>query len=252
MAKAFASDFDGTLWFSGEQDHVRSCDLEAISRFRSEGNLFGVASGRSLRGITLEVGDLLDFDFYILATGALVLDGNKEPICKKCVHPELVQQIYDSYQPRAEIVIHGNDTVYSFGDPLPMQTHIDAIEEIGPDIYGLSMWVGNPENAIAVAEEINRDFGDSVSAYANRSNVDVAPAGCSKGRAVELLKQHFKTSCIAAIGDSFNDVPMLESADISFTFNRSPQDVRERAGNVVDTVADAISIVENLDQELFR
>ena len=243
MTKAFASDFDETLWFTEEPGHVRPRDLEAIAGFRSQGNLFGVASGRSLKGILLECEGIMTFDFYILATGALVLDRDLGVLARSCVDTSLIRELNGLYAPQgAHIVFHGNDTVYNLGDPLPMQTHIDDIAEIGPNLYGMSMWVGSEERAVEAAGEVNARFGDQVTAYPNRSIVDIAPAGCSKGRAVQLAKEALGVEAIAAMGDSFNDVPMLLGADVSFTFPSSPAEVQASATHVVEGVAEALRL----------
>ena len=136
MYKAFASDFDKTLFFwdsvgdgegKGPQGHIAERDLAAIASFQAAGNLFGVATGRSLKGITLQIGDLIPFDFYIMATGALILDRNQEVISRQCVDPALVEEINAAYEPRgAAVIFHGNDTVYSLGNPGPMHTKSGA------------------------------------------------------------------------------------------------------------------------------
>ena len=46
--KLFASDYDGTLHINGE---VTQETLDGIKRFRGAGNLFGIATGRSLNSI---------------------------------------------------------------------------------------------------------------------------------------------------------------------------------------------------------
>ena len=44
------------------------------------------------------------------------------------------------------------------------------------------------------------------------------------------------------IGDSYNDIPMLVDGEMSFTFHSSPQEVKEAADFLVDTIAEAIEI----------
>ena len=46
--------------------------------------------------------------------------------------------------------------------------------------------------------------------------------------------------CIAGIGDSFNDLPMLEAADVAYTFHKSPQTVKDQAGCVVSSLVEAL------------
>jgi hydroxymethylpyrimidine pyrophosphatase-like HAD family hydrolase len=49
---------------------------------------------------------------------------------------------------------------------------------------------------------------------------------------------------MAAIGDSFNDLPMLRAADISFTFPYAPEELRKTASHIVPSVAAALKIME--------
>lgn len=244
MRKAFASDFDKTLFFwdgPGHDGFIRPEDLDAIAAFQAAGNLFGVATGRSLKGITMQIGDLIPFDFYIMATGALILDRSLGVIRRECVDAALMAELNAEYAPRdTAIIFHGNDTVYCLGEPGPMQTHVDSIDEIGPHLYGMSMWVGSEARAIEVAAEVNGAHGDALAAFPNSQIVDIAPAGCSKGGAVRFVKEHFGVGEIGAMGDSFNDVPMLEAADASFTFEGSPEEVRVRADHLVAGVAEAL------------
>lgn len=244
---AFASDFDGTLYFmrAAPGERFRRADLLAIERFRAGGGLFGLSTGRSLTGVdmaTAELDEPPSFDFYILASGALVLDARRRPLRVSRVGRDAVLDIVRFCEPRAQIVIQANDTVYTFGPPLPMQVHIDTIDEVGDDVYGVSMHVGDPAGARGLAADINGRFGDQVEAFPNASNIDVAPRGCSKGTALRFLRERLGIGRLAAMGDSFNDVPMFAGADFSFTLASSPEQVRRAATHVVGGVAEALGV----------
>ena len=66
--KALASDIDGTLVFNQQ---IKKQDREAIEKYQKE-HLFGVCSGRPRCALF----DLkqLKLDFYILSSGAMILD----------------------------------------------------------------------------------------------------------------------------------------------------------------------------------
>ena len=68
--KVLASDYDGTLLFN---EKFKEGDLKKIKEFQKAGNLFGLCSGRPFKGIYEFCKPYIDFDFYILCTGALVL-----------------------------------------------------------------------------------------------------------------------------------------------------------------------------------
>ena len=75
--KVLASDYDGTLLFN---EKFKEGDLKKIKEFQKAGNLFGLCSGRPFKGIYEFCKPYIDFDFYILCTGALVLNKEREVI----------------------------------------------------------------------------------------------------------------------------------------------------------------------------
>lgn len=244
--KAFASDFDGTIYFVKNDQKMKTEDVEAIRAFQNKGNLFGVCTGRSLHGIVKAKGLEADFDFFILANGARILDKNLNEIHRKTIERDVLIKTYETMTDFGvgDIVIHANETVYTFGKGLPLQIHIESFDEIeGDNIFGISTFAGY-DKAHELAEKINRDFEGKLIAYVNKSIVDVVSYGSSKGNAVKFIKDYLNIDEIAGIGDSFNDVPMFDAADVSFTFESSHEDVKEKADYIVETAADAIRIFE--------
>lgn len=239
----FASDFDGTLFYRKMRPPFLSCDIEKVRTFRKEGGLFGVCTGRSKIGITAAVPkDAFDFDFYILASGALILNSSFDVIRKLTVPRDLVQEIHEKYRGKVKIVIHANDTVYNFENDYAMQTHISSMDDIkGDDIYGLSFGAADEAEAAEICGEINSLYGDTVRAYVNVRNVDMVSRLCSKGTALDTVKAFFGAGRTGGIGDSYNDIPLLDAADRSYTFHRSPDKVKKHADAAVDTVGEAIS-----------
>lgn len=248
---ALASDFDGTLCFSDGTDRFLPGDLESIRLFQKKGNLFGICTGRSMHGISVPVGDKIRLDFYILLSGAIVLDGKKNVLYKKCLSRSVVQEIYDQFGGQINVRIQSNDCIYALRDPEKGHVRIHSLDEIrDDDLYALAGVAKTPEEAKIVTGEINRLFGDQVAAFQNVEYIDVVAKGCSKGNGLKLVKEKLQLKRIAAIGDSFNDIPMLENADHPFTFRRSPETVRAQAASLVDTVEEAVYMLLSEDESL--
>lgn len=115
------------------------------------------------------------------------------------------------------------------------------MEEIkDANIHGLSFRMVDEKAAGRLWTTIKEQFSDTCAAFQNQNFVDVAPGGCSKGTALLKLKHMMNLQSCFGIGDSYNDIPMLEDADVSFTFHTSPQEVRAAADYLVDTVGEAI------------
>ena len=241
--KAMASDFDGTLYFMFKEEHYRPEDIRAIHAFQEQGGLFGICTGRSLQGI-LDVFDPVRFDFYIIASGAYVLDRDLHVLSKTCIPYELMKEIYDRYQADLKIIIHANDTVYCLQERRPLQIFVEDMEEMRQaDLYGLSFATGSQEEAGRIAAEVNALYGHTVTAYANVRNVDIVSGDCSKGKALEIVRKAYGITSLAGIGDSYNDIPMLQAADVACTFPYAPQAVQDMADYVVESVAQALTHV---------
>lgn len=76
--------------------------------------------------------------------------------------------------------------------------------------------------------------------------MDVVKRGCSKGNAILKLKDVLGLDYVAGIGDSYNDIPMLESADCAFTFVDSPIIVQDKADQLVGSVSEAIELLDTV------
>ncbi len=247
--RMLASDFDGTLYFMNAKEKVHPEDVTAIREFQEKGNLFGLCTGRSLQGILLVLEEDIQFDFMILASGALILDKEKKVIRKKCISYELLVDIYEKYTNHVWIVIQANDTVYNIGMEHPLQITINELGEMrGSDIYGLSFGTETPNEAERIAREINDHYGDVLSAFQNVCNVDIVAKGCSKGVAFDFVKEYFHADITGAIGDSYNDLPMLQMAEVPFTFPYAPESMKEYVGekNIVESVAQALERLSNV------
>ena len=238
----FASDFDGTLYFRAKERRIDPRDIEAIRAFREAGGVFGLSTGRSLKGI-LELAKEFPADvadFYVLASGAYVLTGSGEVIGVRDILRATAAAVWDRFIGRTGIVIQANDTVYTLAEPLPTQIKVESVDQIGGHVYGLSFGTGSPGLAHELADEVNEVFGDELCAYPNASNVDIAPLGCSKGTGLALVRERFGARAVGAIGDSYNDLAMADEADAFYTFATSPEDVVRRACGSVASVAQAI------------
>lgn len=267
MKRAMSCDFDGTLYFLKHDDQETPGlpyyheDLDAIRSFQRHGGLVGVCTGRSLRGI-LEAGvpagvSPPSFDFYILASGSLILDRYQKILYQHTVPREIVQKIYYTYCHQIQTIIHANDTVYQIPSSLsqddPLQETIPSFDAIpGNRIYGLSFGTRSRHQAETVSREINRQYGKYVTARVNVQYVDMVSAHTTKGTAIRFVKSALGIDLMGAIGDSFNDIPMLDSADRSYTFFSSPDEIRQKADVVVSRAAEALQDLEQITFDAAR
>jgi len=242
--KLLASDFDGTLFFMNEANPYRAADVEAVQKFQKAGSLFGLCSGRPITGIPDEALSLFHFDFYILNSGAVVLDKNQQVIFKKTIPLNVLFDVMSIY-PHLDTFIVTESGLYinhsrkDFNDDR-VQVLNDKASLNGQTLLGFSFHV---EDKRALGEVMAKlESYPELSVFQNRLDIDCVASGCSKKTGLQLIQQHFglNDDQMACIGDSYNDLPMLSYTKNSFTFTDSPETVKAAASYHVASVAECI------------
>lgn len=235
--KLLASDLDGTLFF---KDGHKKADIEAIQKFQKEGNLFGCCTGRALSGTTPSFENLLDCDFYIVSSGALICDRDLNIIYECPIPFETAKAICERYNDEVTVFIQTKRYyIMQEGRPKEMFKLIDSFDVLKNEpIYSVCL-ITPDQHQLDIMEEAIKEY-DGIVGYRNMDAIDIVAEGCSKGKAVQIVKEYFKADTCYGIGDSYNDIPLLQEADISYTFHSSPVEVKKEADILVDSLAEAI------------
>ena len=116
-----------------------------------------------------------------------------------------------------------------------------APESDNGEVQVVSLGFASLKRAADFASKVEILLEGRVAAFQNVDTVDVVPAGCSKGAGLAVARERLGLGLVGGIGDSFNDLPLIEEADVGYTFNRAPEDVRAGAQVLVDDVAGALA-----------
>lgn len=251
--RLLASDFDGTLFFHNEKDNMRIKDLEAIKKFQAEGNLFGICTGRHLKGIIEPTRDRVNYDFYILNSGAVILDKNKNVIKSNMIKTEIAKKVISEIDNSVEITFIIDSQFYTINKkkewPIGIieVSSMDDINEV--EIEGLALHFEDIDETTRVYNDIVKKYKDIIDVYQNVNNLDFAPKGCSKGNALKMIMDYYKIDKdnMNCIGDSWNDLPMFKSIENSFTFTNSPIDLQKEAKYVINNLEECISIILDIE-----
>ena len=243
---ALISDFDNTLFFRNTEEQFKAQDIFEILFFQKKGGLFGICTGRSPDSILDTIGHFMHPDFIISVSGALIIDGKGTVLDKHCLDLATTEAIYNRFKDKALVVVHADGHVYALCKmEYPLQIQIESCDELPADrIYGISMRLPDEEAAAEAVQRIQEEFGDRAAAFQNLVNVDIVAAGCSKGTGAAKAKELFSIGKMGGIGDSFNDLPLIEAADVGFTFPTSPEALISAADHTVLSVSQAIETLE--------
>ncbi|MBR3560857.1 MAG: HAD family phosphatase [Oscillospiraceae bacterium] len=246
--KVFASDFDGTLYFYKADVKLPPESVEKIKAYQAAGHLFGLCTGRQMGGLTPFIGGVIEPDFYITSSGANIVDRNFQPIFKRGVDRAAADALIRRYKGDHRMTLDVEGEICVFAEMnYPGRYHIITGVDDAPEglIHQVSIHNETLEEAAAVSAWVNEHYGDYVTAFQNVVEVDIAPRDCSKGAGVDCLRAYMRDRwgdvTLYGIGDSINDLPLLDAADVSYTFPYAPEEAQKRATKVVETIVDALN-----------
>ncbi len=272
MPRLLVLDIDGTLLNS--EDIVTPIVKQAIADARELGVAVALATGRrvgSTRGVVKEIGISLPI---VTFNGALVWDTATETaIHELAFSPAVIRRIVElSHQAGLAPILlqgpgHGErifvqaenglrpeylewflDPRRSEVDELPLEELVDIPGILTIDLFGPEAALKELGPQLDELEVQVYDVGQ-VSTQTDPPNwaLNVHMPGASKAAGVQVLAQSLGCTLqdVVAIGDGYNDLPLLEAAGIGVAMGNAHDEVKRRADVVVnghdeDGVAEAI------------
>ena len=232
-------DIDGTL--ISDSFRIPQKNLDAIDAARARGHKVFINTGRSWGNVPLELREQFNVDGVIAGSGAMIIvDG--ETVCKKSYDLETVRKTAEYFFKNRDCwcVFEGLKTNYIIanagykvreGRQIELKS-IDDLELFLPD-EEIQVIAAGPQ----VPEEFMREFEDEMTFFVMRTYVDFVLKGCSKANGIRRVAELFGIARenTIAIGDSSNDLEMLEFAGISVAMGNSQQHILQMADYVTDT-----------------
>ena len=223
MRSVIFFDIDGTIATEGERSYIPESTKVAINETRKNGNLTFINSGRTTFNIPPRIKEL-GFDGYICGCGTyieynnnvLLYHGLDKKYCRKLA--ELIRTFnvtpvyewrdgyfFDDKSPKNEGFDHFMETFIDQG--------IDISRRVEDDNFVFDkfvIWTNKNSDFKGFCDAIGKDFS-----IIDRGNgfYENVPLGFTKATAIEhILKQlDIPIERAYAIGDSMNDLPMLEA-----------------------------------------
>lgn len=236
-------DVDGTL--ISDSFRIPQENLDAIAAARAKGHLVFINTGRSWGNIPNELREQLDVDGVIAGSGAMIIM-NGETVFKKKFSEEAVRKTAEYFFANREYwcVFEGIKTNYIIPNEGYQIREGRQIELKSVD--DLSLFVPGEEIQVIAAgpvvpDEFMKMLDDEMTFFIMRTYADCVIKGCDKAkgiaRAIEFAG--IKRENTIAIGDSNNDLAMLEYAGISVAMGNSQENILQMADYVTDTAANS-------------
>lgn len=253
MRKLIFFDIDGTIITENETNRIIPDSVPITLRaLQSNGHLCFINTGRAFAEVDSVIRKL-PFDGCVCGCGTYIeyrgeiLLANTIPFAQG---NELIRSLEEC---RLEWLLEGTHAVYY--SSRPYQTRIGDFQgehrRLIPDSFHIVTPGENPnltfdkfciclgpEHKFEVFRERYQDVMTFIDR--GRSFYEVVPKGFSKASGIAFLEQYFQipNEDTIAIGDSTNDLPMLDYAGFSIAMANSPKELLDVADYVTDSVLD--------------
>ncbi|WP_047152877.1 Cof-type HAD-IIB family hydrolase [Aneurinibacillus tyrosinisolvens] len=245
MYRMIAIDLDDTLLT--DDLTITPGTIKAIRQAMDAGVVVTVATGRMFPSAVPFASQLGINVPLITYQGALIKDiEGKETLYERLVSPEISRRLIElARRKNIHLQVYQDDTLYSAVDNDKIQEYAKFAGvpyKIEPDLEKLSergfiklLHFEDPEVLDVLAEELAQEFKEEAHITKSKSYfLEVMHPEANKGKAVLFLAERLgiEPAEIIGIGDSYNDLDLLEAAGLGVAMGNAPDAIKERADYV--------------------
>ena len=237
------SDIDGTL--NNKQRQTPKCNITAIENFTSNGGNFTLCSGRNLVSLNNHYKKLKTTTPAICLNGAGIYDiANNKTIYYKPISLEgekIILDLINKYK-SLQLTIFDMETIYLYKRTCFYGFVVSLLDGIKRKLclkefdlpkgqWGKATIFGLPSVCKKVESILKSDenIKHLDCFFTSPVSLEIVGKGVNKGSAVSKLAEFISVNSenVAAIGDYYNDVAMLESVAHPVCCGQAPEDIKK-------------------------
>ena len=236
MKKILISDYDGTFY---QNDIDIKKNIDKVNKFRTLGNLFVLATGRSYVDLKIMIDKYkIPYDYLILNHGALLLSKKLEILNVFTLDKELVGSVLE--------YANNNKDIYDV-------VLIDVFKKKVIDTSNavkIMLKLYSYDNALDVKKYIDERYANIKCYYEKEDNhylVEIVSSEASKSLMIEkiLVREEIKKDNVFTIGDGVNDIDMIRNFN-GYRVINSCKELDSITNRVIDNVSDLIEKIKCL------
>lgn len=227
MYKLLVSDFYNTL--IDDDEAICLSTMVEIDRIRKSGILFVIATGGSVHSIMSYNRDFPFIDYIIACNGACLYDVNlKKIVFKKNIMPSLVKKIKKIYN-ECEICFYTLDKEVIFGKNDSFDSFYNENKN---SIYKMDVFFANKklrDSAYSEIEELDLKICLNKSEKNKKNVIEITALDIDKMAGINWICKKHKISLteVVAIGDSDNDISMIENVGMGVCVSNATKEVKK-------------------------
>lgn len=255
------SDFDGTIAKGvGTKAEVSKENQEAIKSFIKAGGKFGMASGRIHKSIDSFFDEVYFNMPYVESNGAMVYDRFKDSYIAKLPLDKVFKEYAYDFADKHKLFLTSLDEDQSyrliFNDDrdkvvFDFKRELMSYEEyLSKDIFKVA-FLGDKKAIDETLEIMKTNACFNYISYARSGDIYIEIYNTDAGKWHGIKKaidyMNFKNRKIICIGDHYNDIEMIENADIAICPENAIKEVKEKADYIMKTnLLDALRYLDSL------
>jgi Cof subfamily protein (haloacid dehalogenase superfamily) len=245
--KLIASDMDGTLLTTDKKVSERT--INAIKNAISKGAVFAVSSGRPLYFCDMfeNLTGIRDIPFILYNGAKIAVGPDHEIIHRRELSPsDALWLINEGNRVKTTVIVWANDLLYvnEFNERTDSYQRLSLIkpvlirdpEELVKNGASKVLWFDTVERAPYLHSILdNGEISRNISYYTSHPQfMEIVDRNCSKALALEALANRYgiRREEVIAVGDGYNDLPMLEWAGLSVAVANAEEAIKEQVQEI--------------------
>lgn len=227
--RMLVSDYDQTFYLNDEDIEKNK---KAVEKFRREGNIFVIATGRSYFDFHNKV-DIYNFeyDYVIINHGATILDKNDNVFANFSINDEIINNIREDLQ--LEKLVKGFCCSR-------LESRVDFNHK---DLTKINVKYNSKEEAMTINEIINSKYSNYINSYyVSENSLEVISNETNKSNAINLLlnRLNILPENVYTIGDGYSDIGMINDFN-GYAMSNSVEELKQLATKEYESVSDLIN-----------
>lgn len=222
--KILISDFDHTFF---DDNYLKN--IELVNKFVSEGNMFVIATGRSINNLNIDIIDYkINYSYLICSDGASIYDNKHNNIYTCNIDANLINPICNLLESDSNITLTliENDNFVS--------------GTVANSIAGKFI---DKVKCESLVKKLNKLF-PTINSYLSDNYINIRNEKVSKYEGIKFLIDNYNLDSekIYTIGDSINDKEMCKNFS-SFSFYNADESVKIVSNTILENFEEAIKLL---------